>query len=82
MSVGMPVDVMCPAVCVGVLGIEGVNADLDVGIVLHLFIILRPNPQSEIVSGTIAFWQGKVDKKQGCSAVQMQALVAQPEKDV
>ena len=76
MTVEMLRDIACPAMGVGVLGVEGVNSDFDVGVIKQALLIFGCNPQPDGISGTIAFGQGKVDKEDGCSAVQMQALVA------
>ena len=46
MTMRMSRDVVCPTEGVGVLRVEGIDSHFDVGIDLHLFIILMPNPQS------------------------------------
>ena len=46
MSMRMLRDIVCPTEGVGVLRVKGIDSHFDVGIDLHLFIILMPNPQS------------------------------------
>ena len=75
MTVEMLRDIAFPAVGVGVLGVEGIDSDFDVGIIKQALLVFGCNPQPESISGTIAFGQGKVDKEDGCSAVQLQAVV-------
>ena len=82
MTVKVLGDVARPLVCVGVLDVDGVGADFDVGVVLQPFVVNGENPQTEIVVGG-KIGQGEVDKEGGGgSTAQMQAAIAQPKENV
>ena len=80
MPMGMLGNAVGPAVGVGVLEVDSIDSDFDVGVGTYLLLVSGANPQPKAVATGICARQGKVEEESGRTVAQVQAAVVLAKK--